>query len=167
MNKSQEQDNYTDIHIDIHTFMVQQELNSAKSNINHVTAKLEAVTEIRGLNSKFINGFYAELDSLAKSSPGKLPSEIHVRHAIYDTFDTNNRYISNPVNKVSCESEPIIQDVVNYQCKLTADFIQARGFPYKLSDSKISTIPIHYDLFTGDLTHPARTAFKCVFNLQK
>lgn len=151
---------------DIHTFLLQQELNNAKSNINHVKEKLEAVRELQGLNTIFANNFYNELTSETKTA-AKLPTEIQTRHTIYDTFDTNNRYISNPVNKVSCESEPIILDVVKHQCKLTAEFIQSHGFPYKLTDSKINTEPIHYELFSGDLTHPARTTFKCVFSLQK
>jgi hypothetical protein len=158
---------------DINTFLLKKAADSLTEDANNKHNMINVVNAMQTFNSEFTKKFYEVLNRETKPvvvmrdySQKSLPMEVSTHYRVYDTFDSNDGYVSNPINKVNYEKEPIINNALVRQCKLTSDFMKAKGFTYRVKSAEITHSPTHFDLFTGDLEHPASTMFSCVFERQ-
>ncbi len=158
---------------DVNTFLLKKAADSLAEDANNKRSMINVVNAMQTFNTKFTKQFYEAINRETKPmvvtseySHDSLPREVSTYYRVYDTFDSNDGYVSNHINKENYEKEPIINNALVRQCKLTADFMQSKGFKYNLTSTEITHSPTHFDLFTGDLEHPASTTFKCVFERQ-
>jgi hypothetical protein len=158
---------------DVNTFLLKKTADSLAEDANNKRSMINVVNAMQTFNTKFTKQFYEAINRETKPmvvtseySHDSLPREVSTYYRVYDTFDSNDGYVSNHINKENYEKEPIINNALVRQCKLTADFMQSKGFMYRYKSAEITHSPTHFDLFTGDLEHPASTTFKCIFERQ-